>query len=113
MTLHHINIWTEHVSQKIYTSGVTITLREKCPNTEFFLVRIQENTDQKKLRIWTLFMQYKLVNLQMVCNFQKLPQVIPLRWRQSCSNEASLAPRYLKSSATSRSSRAFDGAPSL
>ena len=47
MTLHHINIWTEHVSQKIYTSGVTITLREKCPNTEFFLVRIQENTDQK------------------------------------------------------------------
>ena len=31
--------------------------REKCPNTEFFLVRIQENTDQKKLRIWTLFKQ--------------------------------------------------------
>ena len=38
------------------------SLREKCPNTEFFLVsiflysvRIQENTDQKKLRIWTLF----------------------------------------------------------
>ena len=34
------------------------SLREKCPNTEFFmvpiflyLVRIQENTDQKKLRI--------------------------------------------------------------
>ena len=33
----------------------------KCPNTEFFLVRIflysvriQENKDQKKLRIWTL-----------------------------------------------------------
>ena len=41
-----------------------IPLREKCPNTEFFLVRIflysvqiQENTDQKKLRSWTLFMQ--------------------------------------------------------
>ena len=40
----------------------TKTLREKCPNTEFFLVRIflysdwiQENMDQKKLRIWTLF----------------------------------------------------------
>ena len=36
-------------------------LRYTCPNTEFFLVRIflysvriQENTDQKKLRIWTL-----------------------------------------------------------
>ena len=43
-----------------------VSLREKCPNTEFFLVRIflysvqiQENTDQKKLRIhiWTLFTQ--------------------------------------------------------
>ena len=36
---------------------MTISLREKCPNTEFFLVRIKENTDQEKLRIWTLFMQ--------------------------------------------------------
>ena len=42
----------------------THTLREKCPNTLFSLVRIflysvqiQENTDQKKLRIWTLFTQ--------------------------------------------------------
>ena len=40
------------------------TLREKCPNTEFFVVcvflysvRIQENTDRKKLHIWTLFTQ--------------------------------------------------------
>ena len=48
------------------------TLLEKCPNTDFFSgsyfpvfglnteiysVRIQENTDQKKLRIWTLFTQ--------------------------------------------------------
>ena len=39
-------------------------LREKCSNTEFFLVRIfpysvriWENTGQKKLRIGTLFMQ--------------------------------------------------------
>ena len=39
-------------------------LREKCPNTECFLVRIflysiriQENRDQKKLQIWTLFTQ--------------------------------------------------------
>ena len=45
-----------------------ITLREKCLNTEFFLVRkspfsvrIQENTDQKKLRIWTLFTQCNLL----------------------------------------------------
>ena len=41
---------------------VYASLREKYPNTEFFLgrislysVQIQENTDQKKLRIWTLF----------------------------------------------------------
>ena len=26
-------------------------LREKCPNTKIFLVQIQENADQKKLRI--------------------------------------------------------------
>ena len=43
---------------------LTELLREKCPNTDFFLVRIfvyavrvQENTDQKKIRIWTLFTQ--------------------------------------------------------
>ena len=42
------------------------TLRGKCPNTEFFLVRIflhsvriQENTDQKQLRIWTVFTQWQ------------------------------------------------------
>ena len=29
-------------------------LRKKCPNTEFFLVWIQENMDQKKIRIRTL-----------------------------------------------------------
>ena len=38
---------------------ITISLCEKCPNNEFFLVRIlmRENADQKKLRIWTLFTQ--------------------------------------------------------
>ena len=35
----------------------TLTLRKKCPNMEYFLVRILENTDQKKLRIRTLFTQ--------------------------------------------------------
>ena len=42
------------------------TLREKCSNTEFFLVRIfpyfdriRGNTDQKNLRIWTLFTQWE------------------------------------------------------
>ena len=54
-----------------YGFSLTRSLREKCPDTEYFLVRIflysdlrsksrysvriQENTDQKKLRIWTLF----------------------------------------------------------
>ena len=47
---------------------VSNTLREKCPNTEIFLVRIfpysvrmWENTDQKKLRIWTLFTQHRSI----------------------------------------------------
>ena len=35
----------------------TETLCGKCPNTEFFLVRIQENTDQKEICIWTFFTQ--------------------------------------------------------
>ena len=44
--------------------SLLVSLRENCPNTEFFLVcifphldRIQENTDHKKLRIWTFFTQ--------------------------------------------------------
>ena len=36
---------------------ISLPLRKKGPNTECFLVRIQENTDQKKLRILTLFTQ--------------------------------------------------------
>ena len=48
-TINETNLWTT-------------SLREKSPNTKFFLlrkspysVRIRENADQKKLRIWTLF----------------------------------------------------------
>ena len=33
------------------------SLREKCPNMELFLVGIEENTDRKYLRIWTLLTQ--------------------------------------------------------
>ena len=51
--------------KKIFSNLNMRALREKCPNTEFFLVRIflysdwiQENTDHKKLRIWTLFTQW-------------------------------------------------------
>ena len=52
-------------------------LRENCPNTEVLLVhiffqsvRIHENTDQKKLRIWSLFTQCSLlrVNVKWIRN---------------------------------------------
>ena len=53
------------------------SLRENCPNTEFFLVRIfphsdwmQENTDQIKLCIWTLFAQW-------VLSIEKSPSELP------------------------------------
>ena len=39
-----------------------LTLREKCPNTEIFLVRMRENADQKNLRIWTFFTQSHRMN---------------------------------------------------
>ena len=52
----------------LVSMGIMVyTLREKFPNTEFFLVRIflysvrvQEITDLKKLRIWTFFTQWEL-----------------------------------------------------
>ena len=65
------NIWNKSTSRKITEQ---LSLRENWPNTELFLVciflysdwirrdtispysvRIQENTDQKELCIWTLF----------------------------------------------------------
>ena len=36
-----------HAWQASQYASVSQTLREKCPDTELFLVRIQENTDQK------------------------------------------------------------------
>ena len=49
---------------QLLKKSVKDSLREKCPNTKFFLVRIflysvriQENTDQEKLHIWTIFTQ--------------------------------------------------------
>ena len=56
------------VFRTIYTQDMTKgPLRKKCPSVfldRIFLysVRIQENTDQKKLRIWTLFTQWALYN---------------------------------------------------
>ena len=63
---------------KMYSKGLTATpsftslaLSEKCANTEIFLVCIflysnwiLENADQKKLRIWALFTQCSLGQLQ-------------------------------------------------
>ena len=65
------------------------SLREKCPNTEFFLVRIllylekiQENTDQKKLRIWTLFTKWFLKKFQTLNCFEKIFYVNPFTRRK-------------------------------
>ena len=62
--------WSTIQNIPYYSFAWSVTLREKCPNTEFFLVRIflhsdwirkfiqiQENTNQKKFRIWILFTQ--------------------------------------------------------
>ena len=58
---YYVPLFNKHAG---ILTEVNIALHEKCPNTEFFLVRIfphsdwiRENMDQKKLRIWTLFTQ--------------------------------------------------------
>ena len=58
------NLQESTCSGALFLLKLQATLREKCPNTEVFLVRIfpysdwiPENTDQKKLSIWTLFTQ--------------------------------------------------------
>ena len=50
---------SQHITDAIrdLVPFVQFTLREKCPNTEFFLIGIFLYSDQKKLRIWTLFTQ--------------------------------------------------------
>ena len=64
------------VQKKNLIRQVVFTLREKCSNTEFLLVRIflyldwiQEIADQKKVRVWTLFTQcqVKIFTLIMIC----------------------------------------------
>ena len=40
---------------------LTFPLREKCPNTEFFLVHYFLNSDKKNLCIWTFFTQCAFV----------------------------------------------------
>ena len=73
-TINH-DLWRVCVNKLI--------LHEKCPNTEFFLVRIflysdwmQENTDQRKLRLWILFTQCKFKTL---CSKYVYFMKVPLR----------------------------------
>ena len=74
-------IWPKNIDQNCFHTNLywlqktlwrllrIISLREKCRNTEFFLVNIfpdwirrdtRENTKQEKNRIWTFFTQYFL-----------------------------------------------------
>ena len=66
------------------------TLHEKCPNTEFFLIRIFPHSDSirgdteylsifsmnvgkygpQKIRIWTLFMQWEIILLPVIKKLQ-------------------------------------------
>ena len=61
-----------------------LSLREKCPDTEFFQVRvflhsdwIWDNTDQKKICIWTLFTQCLLQKAELAIRnfFIKFEQI--------------------------------------
>ena len=58
-----------------------LSLCENCPNTEFFLVRIFSvlglNTDQKILRIWTLFTQCFLTKA--ATNLHKIKTTVILK----------------------------------
>ena len=54
-------------------NNMCLSLSEKCPNKEFFLVRIflyslqiLKNRDQEKLRIWTFFTQCLSSSVQLV-----------------------------------------------
>ena len=86
---HCVKKWQRHFHFLFHS--VKCTLREKCPNTKVFLVRIfpysdwilrfteifiilckspysvwiQENTNQKKLRIWTIFTQCTFYGIKM------------------------------------------------
>ena len=62
--IRHFQIDSKNGNLQITACTYTYALREKYPNTEFFVVcilpysvQIREKTDQKKLRIWTLSTQ--------------------------------------------------------
>ena len=89
-TIDEVLLWSRSViykpktffrkTQVVKLSQAIPTLREKCPNTEFFVVRIflysdwiQENADQKILCIWIPFTQCQ-------CNFWL--HIIPGKWKK-------------------------------
>ena len=51
------NAWRQFLPQNSKYFTTWLALCEKCSNTEFFLVRIRENMDQKRLHIWRLLTQ--------------------------------------------------------
>ena len=60
-----VNIFKNVNNFKEFSENFTFSaLHEKCPKTEFFLVCIFLCSDLKKLRIWTLFTQCKLPDVQ-------------------------------------------------
>ena len=70
-------------------------LRENCPNTEVFLVhiflksvRIHENTDHKKLRIWSLFTQCSLLRITVKWIRNSCSQILKcwMTWSSQYSN---------------------------
>ena len=56
----------------------SISLREKCPNTELFLVRIFLYSDQKWLNIWTLSTQWCLQRLTDLKKLSGSKQILSL-----------------------------------
>ena len=101
-TLFLEQFWATASEHSIYI----YSLREKCPNTEFFLVRIfslsdwirrdteilrisphsvrmRENTGQLKLRIWTLFTQWffqKTICLRKIIDLIRWNHMMPIFW---------------------------------
>ena len=54
----YCNLWVRNLRTCTFRKRQKLTLPEKCPNLESFLVRIQENTDQKWLRISLQFSRH-------------------------------------------------------
>ena len=106
-----LDIWLGSEYASAWNNCEQLPLRERCSNTEFFLVRIflysvqiRENTDQKKLRIWTLFYAVYLCCLDPeVCSNGFTIQMTLKLYRDSVFNKSRLF--ILDSGATSSDSR--------